>query len=119
MARKPGTRSGVVRRQVNRRTVLGEESDRVQCCLGNVLIWTDAVHPTGEHQFLVVRRVSSEKERDVAVPNQDRDMICCVATRRDGNNVASLGEDPENSNCRLRAYRWCARSGRPQRRGNR
>jgi hypothetical protein len=65
-----------VRRQIDRGTRTSEASDRVQSCAGNPIIYGDAICFTGEHQLLVVRGVSSQKERGaVIVPNDYRDMI--------------------------------------------
>src|SRR6201992_1245854 len=73
----------------------GEPSDRVQRRSGNPLVSTDAVHPAGEHQGLIVRGVASEEMHcAVLLVYQDGDMIRRVTWCGHRDNVDGRSQPP-------------------------
>src|SRR6201999_1625295 len=73
----------------------GEASDRVQRRSGDTLVSTDAVHPAGEHQRLIVGGVASEEMHcAVLLVYQDGDMIRRVTWCGHRDNVPGMSQSP-------------------------
>src|SRR6185437_12751653 len=74
---------------------LGEASDRVQRCTGSTLVGTDAVHPAGEHQGLIVGGIASKKmRRAVLLVYQVGEMIRSVTWCGHRDNVPGMCQSP-------------------------
>src|SRR6478672_13950421 len=57
-------RFGIVRRQVDRRTIHGEMPDGSERRTGHSFVNADAVHMPGEHEPLGVRRIARQEVSD-------------------------------------------------------
>ena len=83
---------GIVRRQINRRLRQYEAFDPVERVARDSFIGADAVHFAGEHQLFRVGGVAGEQYGGVLFLYHDRNMVCGVARRGDGDDVAGRGQ---------------------------
>ena len=81
----------VVRRQIYCRIGLDEAFDRVSTLRRKYPHLGWRLDPAGKHQAVIVRSITTEKERCVVLLNQDGDMICSMTARGNCNYVSVRG----------------------------
>src|SRR3954470_9904512 len=77
----------IVCRQVNHPATPGELADRAERGASDLVGGADAVYPAGEHQSLIVGRVTGQEIGHALILDNDRDVIRRVTRRRHGDDI--------------------------------